>query len=140
MLISHLPNVQKVMGITIMPRPAVYEYPRATAATVHHQAIIQVGVACICCIYISDPRQVPFEEQGTVKVKIILPLLEFTITQTLRTTAKSSPVKVVFFTDPAAMALSSDQQQVEQSYEAEQQASEEQLSEGRYEEPRKHLG
>lgn len=38
------------------------------------------------------------------------------------------------------MTLSSDKQQVEQSYEAEHQAGEEQLSEGRYQEPRKNLG
>lgn len=35
-LISHLSDVQKIMGITIVPWPAVHEYPRATAATVHH--------------------------------------------------------------------------------------------------------
>lgn len=38
------------------------------------------------------------------------------------------------------MALPSDEQQVEQSNEAEHQADEEQLSQGGYQEPRKHLG
>lgn len=60
-LISHLPNVQQFMGITIMLGPTVHEYPGATAATVHHQAVVQVGVACICRIHICHPRQVPVE-------------------------------------------------------------------------------
>lgn len=50
------------------------------------------------------------------------------------------PVEVIFLSDPAAVHLSSDEQQVEQSDEAEYQADEEQLSEGRYQEPRKNLG
>lgn len=47
---------------------------------------------------------------------------------------------MVFFSDPAGVPLSSDKQQIEESYEAEHQADEEQLSEGRYQEPRKNLG
>lgn len=62
-LISHLPDVQEFMRITVVTGPAVDKYPGATAATVHHQTIVQVGVARIRHIHISDPRQVPFEEQ-----------------------------------------------------------------------------
>lgn len=54
-LISHLLNVQQFVEITIMPWPAVYKHPGATAATIHHQAIVQVWVCCICCIQICHP-------------------------------------------------------------------------------------
>lgn len=50
------------------------------------------------------------------------------------------PVEVIFLPGPAGVALSSDEQQVEQSNEAEHQADEEQLSEGRYQEPGEDLG
>jgi len=69
-LISHLPNVQQFTGITVMPGPAVHKYPGATAATVHHQAVVQVGVACICCIHIIHLCQVPFEQQRCVKTPL----------------------------------------------------------------------
>ena len=49
-------------------------------------------------------------------------------------------MEVIFLSDPAGVALSTDKQQVEQPYEAEYQADEEQLSEGRYHQPRKNLG
>lgn len=49
-------------------------------------------------------------------------------------------MEVIFLSDPAGGALPSDKQQVEQPYEAEHQANEEQLPEGRYEEPREDLG
>lgn len=62
-LIPHLLNVQQLMGIAIMPGPAVHKHPGATAAAVHHQAIVQVGVACICCIHIRHPCQVPFGQR-----------------------------------------------------------------------------
>lgn len=39
-LISHLLNVQQFMGIAIMPGPTVHKNPGATAATVHHQAVV----------------------------------------------------------------------------------------------------
>lgn len=81
-LISHLPDVQQFMGITIVSGPAVHKYPRATAATVHHQAIVQVGVACICCIHISHSSQVPFEPQRFVNVDVTLPA--FIKTQTVQ--------------------------------------------------------
>lgn len=96
------------MGITVVPGPAVHKYPGATAATVHNQAIVQVGVACICCFHTGHPCQVPVEG--------------------------------IFFSDPAAVPFSSDKQQVEESYEAEHQANEEQLPEGRNEEPGENLG
>lgn len=65
-LISHLLNIQQLMGITIVPGPAVHKHPGATAAAVHHQTIVQVGVARICCIHISHPCQVPFGQQRIV--------------------------------------------------------------------------
>lgn len=46
----------------------------------------------------------------------------------------------VFFSDPAGVCIYSNEQQVEQSYEAEHQADEEKLSEGRSQKPRKNLG
>lgn len=48
-------------------------------------------------------------------------------------------MEVIFLSDPADVPLSRGQQQVEQPDEAEQQAEEEQLSEGRDQEPRKRL-
>lgn len=50
------------------------------------------------------------------------------------------PVEVIFLPDPAGMPLPSDKQQIEQPDEAEHQADEEQLSEGRYQEARQDLG
>lgn len=67
-LISHLLNVQQFMGITIMPGPAVHKDPGATAATVHHQAIVQVGVARICRVHIRHPCQVPFGQQRIINI------------------------------------------------------------------------
>lgn len=52
----------------------------------------------------------------------------------------SLPVEVLFLSDPAGVPLPSDKQQIEQPYEAEHQAHEEQLSEGRYQEAREGLG
>lgn len=49
-------------------------------------------------------------------------------------------MKVILLSEPAGVALPSDEQQVEQSDEAEHQADEEQLSQGGYQEPRKSLG
>lgn len=60
-LISHLPYVQQFTGITVVPGPAVHKHPGATAATVHHQAVVQVGIACIRRIQVSNSRQVPYE-------------------------------------------------------------------------------
>lgn len=49
-------------------------------------------------------------------------------------------MEVVFPCDPADMTFSNDQYQVQQSYEAEDQADEDQLSEGRNQNPREKLG
>lgn len=97
------------MGITIMPGPAVHKDPGATAATVHHQAIVQVGVARICRIHIRHPCQVPFGQQ-----RIINRILSaHIITHAIWERPLSLPVEVIFLSDPAGMPLSSDKQQVE---------------------------
>lgn len=75
MLISHLLNVQQFMRITIMPRPAVHKDPGAAAATVHHQAIVEVGVACIRCLHISHPCQVPSGQQRIVEMTLPVSIL-----------------------------------------------------------------
>lgn len=49
-------------------------------------------------------------------------------------------MEVVFSCDPADMTFSNNEQQVKQSYEADEQAEEEQLSEGRDQNPREKLG
>ena len=138
MLISHLPDVQQLMRITIVPGPAVNKYPRAAAATVHHQAVVQVRVAGIRSIHISHPCQVPFGKQQ----KCSMPKHYWWPSwhKHTQTAVVGLPVKIIFLPDPAGVALSCDKQQAEQSYEAEHQADEEQLSEGRDEEPRKNLG
>lgn len=60
------------MGIPIVPGPAVYKHPWAAAATVNHQAIVQVGIACISRINIGDPCQVPLEQHRTVNTQHII--------------------------------------------------------------------
>lgn len=49
-------------------------------------------------------------------------------------------MEVIFLSDPAGVPLASHKQQIEQPYEAEHQANEEQLSGGRYQETREDLG
>lgn len=56
MLISHLLYIQQFAGITVVPGPAVHKHPGATAAAVHHQAIVQVGIARIRHIQVSNSR------------------------------------------------------------------------------------
>lgn len=62
------------------------------------------------------------------------------ITRALGRAAVGLPVEGAFLPDPAGVPLPSHEQQVEQSYEAEHQADEEQLPEGRYQQPGKNLG
>lgn len=61
MLISHLPNVQELVGVPVVPRPAVHKHSGAAAATIHHQTVVEVGVACVSRIHVGHPRQVPVE-------------------------------------------------------------------------------
>lgn len=74
MLISHLLNVQEFMRISIVPGPAVYKYPWATAATVNHQAIIKVRVTCICRTNICHPGQVPVKGHRLVNTCLTIAL------------------------------------------------------------------
>lgn len=52
----------------------------------------------------------------------------------------TAPVKVTVPPDPASVALVSNKHQVDQSYEEDHKADEEQLSKGRYQKPRENLG
>lgn len=79
MLISHLLNVQQFMRITIMPGPAVHKDPGAAAAAVHHQAIVEVGVACIRCLHISHSCQVPLGQQRIVEMTLPVSILTHAI-------------------------------------------------------------
>lgn len=69
-LISHLLDVQQLMGVTIVPGPAVHKDPGATTSAVHHQAIVQVGVACVCCLHVCHPCQVPSGQSKIVKITV----------------------------------------------------------------------
>lgn len=67
-LIPHLLDVQQFMGVTIVPRPAIHKDPGAATSAVHHQAIVQVGVACVCCLHVCHPCQVPSGQWKNVKI------------------------------------------------------------------------
>ena len=58
-LVPHLPDVQQVVGVAVVPRPAVHKDSGATAAAVHHQAVVQRGVAGVGGVYVRHMRKVP---------------------------------------------------------------------------------
>lgn len=60
--VPHLSDVQQIMRIAVVPRPAIDKYPRATAAAVHHNAIVHVGVVGVGSLNICDSGQVPCSE------------------------------------------------------------------------------
>lgn len=60
--VPHLSDVQQIMRIAIVPRPAIDKYPRATAAAVHHNAIVHVGVVGVGSLNVCDSGQVPCSE------------------------------------------------------------------------------
>ena len=68
MLVPHLPDVQELMGVPVVARPAVHKHPGAAAATVHHQAVIQRGVAGVCRLHVCDASQVSSEDKNKQSV------------------------------------------------------------------------
>lgn len=60
--VPHLSDVQQIMRIAVVPRPAIDKYPRATAAAVYHNAIVHVGVVGVGSLNICDSGQVPCSE------------------------------------------------------------------------------
>lgn len=63
--IPHLPDIQQIMRIAVMPWPAVNEYPRPAAPTVHHDTIVHIGVIGVCSFNVSNSCQVPCLEKQT---------------------------------------------------------------------------
>ena len=63
--IPHLPDIQQIVRIAIVPWPAIDKYPRPTAPTVHHDAIVHVGVIGVCSFNVSNSCQVPCLEKQT---------------------------------------------------------------------------
>lgn len=57
--VPHLSDVQQIVRVAIVPRPAVDKYPRPTAAAVHHDAIVHAGVVGVCGLNVCDSGQVP---------------------------------------------------------------------------------
>lgn len=63
--IPHLPDIQQIMRIAVMPWPAINKYPRPAATTVHHDTIVHIGVIGVCSFNVSNSRQVPCLEKQT---------------------------------------------------------------------------
>lgn len=57
--IPHLADIQQIVRIAVMPRPAIDKYPRPTATTVHHDTVVHVGVIGVCGLNVSNSCQVP---------------------------------------------------------------------------------
>lgn len=64
--VPHLFDVQQIMWVAIVSWPTVHKDPRSTAATVHHDAIVQVGVVSICGFRISYSSKVPTRKRSSV--------------------------------------------------------------------------
>lgn len=60
--VPHLSDVQQIMRIAVVPRPAINKYPRAATAAVHHNAIVHVGVIGVGSLNVCDSGQVPCSE------------------------------------------------------------------------------
>lgn len=67
--IPHLSDVQQVVGIAVMPGPAVDKYPRPAATTVHHDTIVHIGVIGVCSFDVSNSCQVPCSEKHTLLLR-----------------------------------------------------------------------
>ena len=63
--IPHLPDIQQIMRVAIVPWPAIDKYPRPAAAAVHHDTIVHIGVAGVCSFSVSNACQVPCLEKQT---------------------------------------------------------------------------
>ena len=59
--IPHLPHIQQIVRIAIVPWPAIDKYPRPAAPTVHHDAIVHSGVFGVCSFNVSNSCQVPLK-------------------------------------------------------------------------------
>jgi len=51
--------------------PAVNKHPGATAPTVHHQAVVQVGVAGVRGLNVRGSRQVSSEDKTKTKTQLV---------------------------------------------------------------------
>lgn len=132
-MIPHLPNVQELVGIAVVTGPAVHVDSGATAATIHYQPIVQVRIACICCVEVCHTSQVPMKSRGQLTWPFV------TLAGHTKQT-ELQPVEVVFLGSPAGGQFSSDQQQVKYSQEKEKQPNKEKLPGWREQKARKDLG
>lgn len=57
--VSHLFDIQEVMGIPIMFGPEIDEYPGATAPTVHNQPVAEVRVFSVRGFEVPHSGQIP---------------------------------------------------------------------------------
>ena len=63
--IPHLSDIQQIMRIAVMPGPAIDKHSRPAATTVHHDAIVHVGVIGVCSFDVSNSCQVPCSQKQT---------------------------------------------------------------------------
>lgn len=106
--IPHLSDIQQIVRIAIMPGPAVDKYPRPTATTVYHDAIVHIGVIGVCSFNVSNSGPVPcLEKQMHTFIeteKIILNLTE----QIQQTNTTSVISKLCSSTATTFLQMSSD--------------------------------
>lgn len=57
--VSHLFDVQQIMGVAIMSWPEINKNPGATAATVHNKSVIQSWVCSVSRFKLPDSCQIP---------------------------------------------------------------------------------
>lgn len=57
--ITHLPDVQQVMGIAIVWWPKIHKDPGPAAPTVNNHPIIQSRILCVGGLQVLEPCQVP---------------------------------------------------------------------------------
>lgn len=57
--VPHLLDVQQVLGVSIVPGPAVHEHSGAAAATIHHDPVVQVWVLGVRGFRVCHSSQVP---------------------------------------------------------------------------------
>lgn len=62
-LVSHLPDVQQVVRISVVPRPSVHKYAWAAAPAVHHHAVVQIGVTRVGGLHVRHPWQTSGSDQ-----------------------------------------------------------------------------
>ncbi len=56
------------MRVAVVPRPGVHKHTGATAATVHHQPVVQVGVIGVRGLHIRHPTQT---SSGDTSIRMI---------------------------------------------------------------------